>query len=75
MTRTIKVIVRHDGEYYTAEGIELDVFTQGKTLDEVVGNIKKAIEVHLEGKDPAEFGLAPDPSILIMMEVDTSRAA
>jgi predicted RNase H-like HicB family nuclease len=75
MTKTIKVIVRHDGEYYTAEGIELDIFTQGTTLDEVVDNIKKAVAVHLEDENPAEFGLAPEPSILVMLEVDISRAA
>lgn len=75
MTKTIKVIVRHDGTYYNAEGVELDVFTQGKTLDEVVDNIRKAIAVHLEDENLEEFGLAPEPSILIMFEVDIARAA
>lgn len=75
MTKTIKVIVRHDGEYYTAEGVELEIFTQGKTLDEVVDNIKKAVAVHLEDESLEEFGLASDPSILVMLEVDISRAA
>ena len=75
MTKTIKVIVRHDGAYYNAEGVELDVFTQGKTLDEVVDNIRKAVAVHLEDENLEEFGLSPDPSILIMFEVDIARAA
>ncbi len=75
MGKTIKVIVRHDGEYYTAEGVELDIFTQGRTLDEVVDNIKKAVAVHLEDEDLEELGLAPEPSILVMLEVDVPRAA
>lgn len=75
MTKTIKVIVRHDGEYYTAEGVELDVFTQGRTLDEVVDNIRKAVALHLEDESLEELGLAPEPSILVMLEVDIAHAA
>jgi predicted RNase H-like HicB family nuclease len=75
MTKTIKFIVRHDGTYYTAEGVELDVFTQGRTLDEVVENIRKAVAVHLEGENLEELGLAPEPSILVMLEVDMDRVA
>ena len=68
--KTIKAIVSHDGKYYTAECVEIDVFTQGRTLDEVVDNIRKAVAVHLEGEDPGEFGLEPEPGILIMLEVE-----
>jgi predicted RNase H-like HicB family nuclease len=75
MTKTIKAIVRHDGAWYTAECVEIDVFTQGRTLDEVVENIKKAVAVHLEGEDLEQFGLAPEPSILVMLEVDVDRVA
>ncbi len=37
-----------DGEYWCARGIGADVFTQGRTLDELMGNIKEAAELHFE---------------------------
>ena len=35
-------------EYWCARGIGADVFTQGRTLDELIGNIKEATELHFE---------------------------
>ncbi len=40
-----------------AECQNLDVVTQGKTLDETVQNLREAISLHLEGEDLAEMGL------------------
>lgn len=51
--------------YYVAEGINLPVVTQSKTLDELAKNIKEATELCLEGEDPADFGLAPSFSLLV----------
>ncbi len=42
----VKLEVYNDGEYWCACGIRKDVFTQGKTLDELMNNIKEAVEVH-----------------------------
>ena len=43
-----KFEVYFDGEYWCARGIGADVFTQGRTLDELMGNIKEASELHFE---------------------------
>ena len=37
-----------DGEYWCARGIGADVFTQGKTVDELMGNIREAAALHFE---------------------------
>jgi len=42
----VKFEVYHDGEYWCARGIGEDIFTQGKTLDELIKNMKEAVEVH-----------------------------
>ena len=42
----VKFEVYNDGEYWCARGI--DIFTHGKTLDELMDNIKEAVEVHFE---------------------------
>ena len=57
-------------KYYVAECLDLPIVTQGKTLDEVIENIKEAIELHLEGEDLEELGISPHFSVLINMELD-----
>ena len=42
----VKFEIYHDGNYWCARGIGEDIFTQGKTLDELMDNIKEAVEVH-----------------------------
>lgn len=38
---------------YTAEAVGYSIYTQGKTLDETVSNIKEAVECHFgEDKTP-----------------------
>jgi predicted RNase H-like HicB family nuclease len=46
-------------EYYVAECFDLPVVTQDATLYELMKNVKEAIALQLEGKNPADFGLAP----------------
>jgi len=58
-----------------AECIDLPVVTQGKTLDELIENIKEAVALQLEGENLAEFGLAPQPSILANFEVGVEAYA
>ncbi len=55
--------------HYIAEGIDLPVVTQGKTFDELIENLKEAVELQLEGENASDFGLAPHPSILLNMEL------
>ncbi len=71
---TIKAIVRKGEEFYIAECVEIAVVTQGHTLDETVVNLQEAVGLHLEGEDPAEFGLAPDPWILVTYELELASA-
>ncbi len=70
MERIIKALIDYDGKYYCARCFEIDVFTQGKTIDETIQNLKEAITLHLDGIDPAEYGLVKHPGLLIMFECD-----
>ena len=75
LQRTIKAIIRPGDECgYVAECIDIAVATQGSSLDETVRNLEEAAELHLEGEDLAEMGLAPDPVVLITMEVQPGHA-
>jgi hypothetical protein len=44
----VKFEIYNDGEYRCARGIGVDIFTQGKTLDELMGNVKEAFELHFD---------------------------
>ncbi len=71
MRHIIQVYVSKGDDYYVAEGVDLPIVTQGKTLDELAKNIQEAIELHLAGENPADFNIAPNPSVLMNFELPT----
>ena len=75
LQRTIKAVIR-PGEQsgYTAECLEIPVVTQGRTLDEVTKNLREAVELHLADEDLETLGLAPDPTIIVTMELTPTHA-
>lgn len=74
LQHTIKAAVTKGEKYFVAECLEIAVVTQGKTLDETVENLREAVELFLEGEDPSEFGLCPNPLILMTFEVEVAVA-
>jgi predicted RNase H-like HicB family nuclease len=75
LQRTINAVIRPGDESgYVAECLEVPVVTQGATLDDVTRNLKEAVELHLAGEDLAAMGLAPDPTILVTMELTPAHA-
>ena len=75
LQHTIKAVIR-PGEQsgYVAECVEIPVVTQGATLDEVTANLKEAVELHLEGEDPAKWGLASRPTLVVTFEIEPAYA-
>lgn len=74
MQQTIKAFIHKGDTHYVAECLEVSVVTQGKTLDETIANLQEAVQLHLEGEDPADFGLVPNPTLLVTIELG-SRVA
>ena len=74
LQRTIKAIVRKGERLYVAECVEIPVVTQGETLDELMANLREAVALHLEGEDLNTLGLAPNPTILVTMELEPAYA-
>ena len=75
LQHTIKAIVRPgDQSGLVAECVESPVVTQGATLDETIANLREATQLHLEGEDFAEMGLAPNPTVVVTMELEPVRA-
>ncbi|MGB7414314.1 MAG: type II toxin-antitoxin system HicB family antitoxin [Thermosynechococcaceae cyanobacterium] len=70
LQQNIHAIIRSGEEQgYLAECMEISVVTQGLTLDEVSQNLSEAVSLHLEGENPAEFGLVDQPSLAVTFEL------
>ncbi len=55
-----------------AEGVNISVVTQGKTLDELKDNVREAVSLYLEGEDLSDLDLSSEPSILLNYELEDS---
>ena len=62
----IHAVIGGDDSAYVAECLELAVVTQGKTLDEVVENLRQALTLHMQDEDMAMLGLAEHPHLQII---------
>lgn len=74
MKHIIQFHISKGENYYVAEGVDLPIVTQAKTLDELMANIKEAAELHLSGEGAADYDLAPEPSVLANVELSLSHA-
>jgi predicted RNase H-like HicB family nuclease len=75
LQKTIKAVIFRSEDYYVAQCVGISVVTQGKTIDEALHNLQEAVSLYLEGENPAEFGLESNPSIVVTMEMETTRSA
>jgi predicted RNase H-like HicB family nuclease len=57
-----------------AECLEIPVVTQGLTLDEVTRNLQEAVALHLADEDLSALGLAPNPTVVVTMELSPTHA-
>lgn len=55
MSQSYTAILEREGEMYVALCPELDVASQGATVEEATANLKEAVELFLECADPAEL--------------------
>lgn len=71
---TVHAIVTRSRGWYVAECLEVAVVTQGHTLDELVTNLREAVELHLEGGDAPRNGVVESPRIALTYEIAPRRA-
>jgi len=69
MKRNIKAFIYPEDDGFVVEIPDVHAVTQGDTLDEALANLREVVALALEGEDPAEYGLIPDPSILVTIEL------
>ena len=73
MRDSVHATVSRGERLYVAECWEVAVVTQGRTLDEVVANLREALELHLDGEDLRALGLTPSPRLVITYESQLSN--
>jgi predicted RNase H-like HicB family nuclease len=64
----LRLPVWREGPWYVSQCLELDVASQGDTEEEVLANLKEAIELHFE---PPQ---ATRPSQVRLIEVEVGAA-
>ncbi len=74
MAKTVYLELGRDDSQYVAECWEVAVVTQGRTLDEVVSNLREALTLHFEGEDLGALGLSPSPRLIITYESSLENA-
>ena len=53
-TNTYTAVIEKEGDTYVALCPELDIASQGATIEEAKANLKEAVELFLECADPEE---------------------
>jgi predicted RNase H-like HicB family nuclease len=65
-------IIQKEGKWYVSLCPELDIASQGKTVEEAVLNLQEAVELYLEDEDVTVPDVAP---IVTMFEVSYGKAS
>ncbi len=70
MSRKFSAIVEKEGKLYVALCPELDVASQGKTIEDSLKNLKEAVQLYLETASPAELkSLSSSAPLITTLEV------
>ena len=50
-TQNFSALLHREGDWYVSWCPEMDIASQGKTVEEAVSNLKEAVELYLEDED------------------------
>lgn len=75
LKHTITAVISRGEKLLVAECVEINVVTQGNTMDEVITNLQEAVALHFEGEDHEEMGFVKNPALVVTMEIEPAYAA
>jgi predicted RNase H-like HicB family nuclease len=70
MNYKFTTIITKEGKWYVAYCLELEVVSQGKTIDEAKKNLKEAVELYLEDKPKLKKKLSKESPLVTTLELD-----
>jgi len=69
MQKKFTAVITKENKWYVAHCIELDVVSQGKTIEKAKKNLKEAVELYLESFDIADIPESKGETVLYPFEV------
>ena len=69
MKRTITASVWQEGEWYVAQALDVDVASQGESVNDALANLREALELYFEPPVPK-----PITPKLYQIEIDIAAA-
>jgi predicted RNase H-like HicB family nuclease len=70
MRKVINISIYQGEKYLVAEGMNVPIVTQGKTYDELISNLKDAVNLFLEDEDLSKYNLDTNPTIIASLELN-----
>ena len=75
MKKVVNIQITRGEQYYIAESLDLPIVTQAKTLDELMLNVREAVDLALSDGDAELYDIAGNPSIVANIVVDNPEYA
>ena len=72
---TVTAVTTRGEGHFVASFSEIAAVTQGRTFDELVHNLREVVHLALEDENLSDFGLLPNPSILMIYEIPLTEDA
>jgi predicted RNase H-like HicB family nuclease len=69
MRKIMQFSISKSDDYYVAEAVDFPIVTQAKTFEELISNIKEAVEVYLYDENIEDSNIVKNPSLLINFEI------
>lgn len=70
MRKVINISIYKGEKYLIAEGMNVPIVTQGKNYDDLMANLKEAIELFLEDEDLSIYDFDSNPTIIANFELN-----
>lgn len=61
--RTLTAAVRQEEDWYVAQCLEVDVASQGHTVEEALANLREAVSLYLDEVDDPDRHIAGTPLV------------
>ena len=69
MNKKITAVITRDGYLYVAKCVELEVVSQGRTVEEAKENLKEAVELYIESFGDEDLPESSEEVLLYHVEV------
>ena len=69
MNKKITAVITRDGDLYVAKCVELEVVSQGRTVEEAKENLKEAVELYIESFGDEDLPESSEEVLLYHVEV------